>query len=134
MARTPPEWIGKTDNTKVPPRVRLRVFEAAGGICHLSGRKIQTGEAWELEHKKALILGGEHRESNLAPALVAPHKEKTKAEMKVKSKIARTRKKDIGITRPKGKIRSPGFARSAKADRPAKAPLPPRRIYKEAGE
>jgi 5-methylcytosine-specific restriction enzyme A len=131
MARTPPEWIGKTDDAKVPPRVRLRVFEAAGGICHISGRKIQTGEAWELEHKTALILGGEHRESNLAPALVAPHKEKTKAEMKVKGKIARTRKKHVGITRPKQSIRSAPFARPDKPARVQK-PSPPRRpLYQE---
>ena len=33
MIRTTPEWIGKTDDTPVPPHVRLRIFERFGGIC-----------------------------------------------------------------------------------------------------
>ncbi|MEI3853595.1 MULTISPECIES: hypothetical protein [unclassified Ensifer] len=45
------EWIGKTDDEKVPPRVRLRLFEQYGGVCQLSGRKIMAGEAWDLDHK-----------------------------------------------------------------------------------
>lgn len=97
MARTTEEWIAKHDDQKVPPRVRQRVFDRHDGVCHLTGRKIQPGEKWELEHVHALILGGQHRESNLAPALAEPHKRKTAMEMKVKAKIARTRKKHLGI-------------------------------------
>ena len=41
MSRAVPEWIGKTPDTKVPPRVRLRVFEKHDGTCHISGRKIR---------------------------------------------------------------------------------------------
>lgn len=51
MTRSVPEWVGKTDDTKVPPRVRLRCFEREGGICHLSGIKIRAGDSWELDHK-----------------------------------------------------------------------------------
>lgn len=98
MARTVPEWIGKTDDSKVPDRVRARIFDREGGICHLTGRKIDPlRDEWDLDHKHALILGGEHRESNLFPALREPHRRKTAAEMKVKSKIARVRKKALGI-------------------------------------
>lgn len=97
MTREVPEWIGKTDDSKVPPRVRLRVFEREGGICHITGQKIATGEAWQLDHRIPLILGGEHRESNLFPALVEPHKRKTATEMKIKSKIARIKAKHLGI-------------------------------------
>lgn len=95
--RSVEEWIGRTDDAKVPPRVRLRIFKAHDGICHLTGRKIAAGERWELEHVKALILGGEHRESNLAPALADAHKRKTAMEMKVKAKIDRIAKKNLGI-------------------------------------
>jgi len=131
MARTVKEWIGKSDDAKVPPRVRLRIYDREEGICHISGRKIQPGEKWELEHKVALILGGDHRESNLFPALAEFHKEKTAAEMKVKAKIADTRKKHLGITRPQGKIKSAPFARPDKPERVSK-PMPPRRpIYTE---
>lgn len=111
MARSNDEWIGKTDDAKVPPRVRQRVFDRHNGICHLTGRKIQLGERWELEHVHALILGGQHRESNMAPALAAAHKVKTATEMKVKSKIARVRKKHIGIAKPKSSLSHPNLKR-----------------------
>ena len=97
MAREVEEWIGKHDDQKVPPRVQQRVFDRHGGMCHITGKKIQTGDKWQVDHVHALILGGQHRESNLAPALLEPHKKKTATEMKVKSKIARTRKKHLGI-------------------------------------
>jgi hypothetical protein len=44
-----------------------------------------------------LVAGGEHRESNLAPALVEPHKQKTKLDVAIKSKNARVSKKHFGI-------------------------------------
>jgi len=97
MPRATPEWIAKHDDQKVPPKVRQRVFDRHGGICHLTGRQIQPGEPWELEHVHAIILGGEHRESNLAPALKEAHKRKTATEMKVKAKVSRTRQKHIGV-------------------------------------
>lgn len=91
------EWIGKTDDARVPDRVRLRVFTARDGICHISGRKIEAGERWELEHIVAICNGGLHRESNLAPALVEPHKAKTAADRAEKKIIDRKRKKHLGI-------------------------------------
>ncbi|MCJ8518970.1 5-methylcytosine-specific restriction endonuclease McrA [Pseudorhizobium tarimense] len=111
MARSVEEWIGKTDDTKVPPRVRLRIFERENGICHLTGQKIQPGDEWDLEHKVALILGGQHRETNLFPALQEAHRRKTAMEMKVKSKIARVKKKHLGITKPKSSLSHTRFKR-----------------------
>lgn len=96
------EWIGKTDDAKVPPRVRLRVLERHGRICHISKREIMPGEKWELDHIEALANGGEHRERNLAPALVAPHREKTRADVAEKSKTYRTRAKHLGIKTSRG--------------------------------
>lgn len=95
--RAVPEWIGKTPDTPAPPRVRLRVFERHNGICYLSGRKIGAGDKWQLEHPLAIINGGENRESNLAPALVEPHKFKTAEDVKQKAKNDRVRKKHLGI-------------------------------------
>jgi 5-methylcytosine-specific restriction endonuclease McrA len=105
------EWIGKTDDARVPPYVRLRVFEAFKGTCYLSGRKIMAADKWELEHKIALCNGGEHRESNFAPALVAPHKIKTKQDRATKAKNDSVRKKFLGIKTTKRKIQSRGFER-----------------------
>lgn len=98
MSRSVPEWIGKHDDQKVPDRVRMRIFDRENGICHLTGAKIDpVRDAWDLDHRVSLILGGEHRESNLFPALKEPHRKKTATEVAVKSKIARTRKKHLGI-------------------------------------
>lgn len=114
MPREVPEWIGKTPDTPIPPRVRLRVFEAYGGRCHWSGQKIKPGDQWDVDHVVALINGGENRESNLAPILRGkPHKEKTAADVAVKSKVARMKAKHLG-TWPKSRaaIKSRGFPSS----------------------
>ena len=107
--RSNPEWVGKTDDTPVPPRVRLRIFSSVGGVCYLSGRQIRPGEKWEVEHKLALSLGGEHRESNMAPALVAPHKVKTAADRRMKATNDRVRKRHLGLCKPS---RMPGSRNS----------------------
>ncbi len=98
--RTVDEWVGKDDDARPPPRVRIRIFERHSGICHLSGRKIRPGEKWEVEHVLAIALGGENRESNLAPALVAPHKAKTAQDRKQKARNDRVRKRHLGIRKP----------------------------------
>jgi 5-methylcytosine-specific restriction endonuclease McrA len=106
------EWTGSSPNAKVPDRIRDRVFFRAKGICHISGRKIVVPrDRWQLEHVKPLSMGGEHRESNFAPALVDAHKEKTAAEAGDRAKADRIRRKANG-TWPKSKtpIRSRGFS------------------------
>lgn len=109
MPRATPEWIGKTPQSKVPPRVQLRVFEAYGGRCHISGIKIRPGDKFEMDHIVALINGGENRETNLAPALVKYHRQKTSQDVAEKAKTAKVKMKHLGITRPKQKIKSKGF-------------------------
>lgn len=102
MSRSVPEWVGATPDTPVPPRVRARIFERHNGVCHRSGRKIMAGDKWDLDHILALINGGEHRESNMAPILVGkPHKDKTAEDVKVKSKTARIRAKHLGLKKPR---------------------------------
>lgn len=117
------EWIGRDDNAKIPPRVRLRVFEKHKGICHLSGRKIASGEPWDCDHVTALVNGGEHRETNLAPALRDKHREKTKADVAEKSAVYHKAAKHVGISFRKGpKMQSRGFERRP-AQRTATRPL-----------
>ncbi len=109
MARSTDEWIGATDDSRPPPRVRLRVWEREGGRCWISGRKIMPGEPWELDHKIALINEGENRESNLAPALKDKHRVKTNADVAEKAVITRQRQKHLGITGAKRPWPSRGF-------------------------
>ena len=104
------EWIGKTPDSKIPPRVRLRVFEAHNGLCHLTGRKIMPGDKWDMDHVQALCNGGEHRESNLAPALRDAHRNKTAEDVKLRAKDDRIRKKHLGIYESKSEI--PGSKKS----------------------
>jgi 5-methylcytosine-specific restriction protein A len=101
--------VGKNDDSKVPDRVRLRIFYRHGGICHISGRRIQPGDNWDADHVVSLCNGGEHREFNMAPALREKHREKTSIDVALKAKNDRVRKKHLGITRPKQKIQSRGF-------------------------
>ena len=100
MTRTLPEWIGKTDDSKIPDRVRVRVFDVCEGRCHWSGRKIATGDAWDVDHVLALINGGQNRESNLAPILRSEHPSKTRHDIRKKVRQARVRKKHLGLQRP----------------------------------
>lgn len=96
-------WVGKTDDTKIPDRVRIRVFEKYGGICYRSGVKISPGDKWDCDHIIALANGGKHAEDNLAPILIIPHREKTKEDRKIQSKIYKIRKRHLGLAKPKGR-------------------------------
>ena len=130
MARPVKEWMGKTDATKAPPRVRQRVFDGSGGICHLCKQPIKVPfESWQADHVIALINGGENKESNLAPAHSHCHLEKTKTDVAVKRKIADIRQKHLGISGTKQKIQSRGFRTTEKAQRIGKQPLAPRPLY-----
>lgn len=110
MARSVASWVGATDDAVPPPRVRLRVFDAHGGRCHLCGRKISASEYWQLDHVVALINGGANAESNLKPACRNCCYAKTAEDVAEKSRIARKREKHLGI-----KPKSRGFNRPAGA-------------------
>lgn len=100
--RSLPEWIGKTDDSAVPPRVKLRVLDAYFNKCALSGVPFKAGDKIEFDHITPLWLGGENRENNLQPVLPAPHKKKTSTEAKVRKKVNNIRKAHLGL-KPKSK-------------------------------
>lgn len=117
------EWIGKTDDSRPPNYVRARVFSDHGGICYIANRKIKPGEPWEMDHIIALCNGGENRETNLAPALRDKHREKTKSDVALKSKVYHKAAKNVGISFRKGpKMQSRGFPK-AKPQLTASKPL-----------
>lgn len=100
MARSTAEWIGKDDNTPIPDRVRLRVWDRCKGLCHRCGRKIRGAiEKWVCEHLIALInwratdeAPHGNREGNLGLTCencVAPKNAEDVAE---KAEVAATRK------------------------------------------
>lgn len=109
--RSTPEWIGKTDDTPIPPRVQVRVFERYDGACQGCLRKLYPGDEWDCDHTIALINGGEHKESNLRPMCKECHRKKTAVDTREKSIAYRKRRKHIGVKLRKGKP-LPGSRRS----------------------
>lgn len=124
MARSVPIWVGKTDDTAAPPRVRARVFERCSGKCGQCGRKIGAGESWTLEHVIALINGGRNAEDNLGVTCGWCLPVKNAADAAQKAKSARVRSKHLGI-RKAPTMRSAGFAKAPKQSK-ATAPLSPK--------
>lgn len=122
MSRTVPEWIGKTDDTPIPPRVRLRVFMRFGGICQECARPINAGKRWICDHRNAIINGGQNRESNLGPIHEVCDKKKTAADVAEKSKVYRKQAAHLGLKRPRQKIKSRGFTK-APPQRRASTPI-----------
>lgn len=45
-----------------------RIFQAAGGRCHICKRKLGPADHYEIDHVIALSKGGSDDDSNLAPA------------------------------------------------------------------
>lgn len=99
--RSNEEWVGKTDDTPVPPRVRDRVFLAKGGRCHKCTRKIRAGETWTCEHVIALINGGKNAERNLDLTCCNCLPAKNAEDLAEKSKIYAIRSKHLGLSKPK---------------------------------
>jgi 5-methylcytosine-specific restriction protein A len=95
--RTVPEWIGRNDDSAIPARVKLRVYHKAKGLCAACRQHWLNGQ---YDHAIPLIIGGENRESNLQFLCVPCHKAKTKLDVKLKAKVARVRKKHLGIRKP----------------------------------
>jgi 5-methylcytosine-specific restriction enzyme A len=138
MTRSVPEWIGKTSNTDVPPRVRARVFLAKGGRCHRCTRKVNASiEPWTCEHLIALVNDGENRESNLGVTCENCLPAKNAEDVAEKSKVARKRVKDMGLKPPpRQAIKSRGFAKSSPRNRASAsveklASLPRPQLYGE---
>ncbi len=101
MSRKVEEWIAEHDDQAIPTRVKLRIWEREEGRCWISGRKIMPGDLFDYDHKVALINGGEHRESNLFPALRDKHREKTKEDVAEKAAHNKAHAKRLGIDKPK---------------------------------
>lgn len=59
------------------PLRALRIFEAAGGKCACCGRKLKSGDDWDIDHRIALENGGTDEDDNLQLLCPWCHKPKT---------------------------------------------------------
>lgn len=97
MSRSVPEWKGASDDSPIPPRVRLRILERQGNRCAVTGQEFGPKFRPEFDHIIALALGGKNEESNIQAIGAAAHREKTDRDVKAKAKGARIRKKRAGL-------------------------------------
>lgn len=113
MPRTVDEWIGSSDDTPVPPRVKERVVKRQEDKCACCRQNFGGKLHVEIDHIVALknwseVISEGHgnRETNLQALCQLCHRVKTNADVAEKSRIARKRAKALGI---KTKKTSRGF-------------------------
>ena len=95
--------VGTTRRRPMSATRQLRIWEAHKGRCYLCGRKIVAGEAWEVEHMRALGLGGTDTDDNCAPAHKACHASKTRDDAARIAKAKRQKARHLGIKTRKGR-------------------------------
>lgn len=100
MSRSLAYWQAKHDDQAIPDRVKDRVARKAGDCCQKCTRPIGGKLRAEFDHVIPLILGGRHAESNLQLICNECHAAKTKRDVKIKAKVARNRKRKLGIRKP----------------------------------
>ena len=93
-----------TKRKSYTPHQRTRFFKEKGGICHICKRKIQVGEAWDIEHIIPLAISEDDSDENKAPAHSKCHKAKTRKDKSDIAKCNRGRAKHIGAWKPKSSL------------------------------
>ena len=100
---------------------RLRIFQAAKGICHLCDGKIDgTREAWDADHVIPLEISGDDSDDNLRPAHERCHSIKTGSkDIPVIAKAKRVEAKHIGAKKSKATLAG---SRASKWKKPINGP------------
>jgi 5-methylcytosine-specific restriction protein A len=109
MSRSTAEWIGASDDSTIPARVKVRVFDKFGGYCAACTRTIVGKLRPAYDHHVAIINGGRNSESNLQLLCVSCHALKTKSDVAEKASVYRKRAKHLGLSPKRAKIKSAGF-------------------------
>lgn len=123
MARSTPEWIGRTDDSQPTIHVLLRLYSRQNGICACGCGVTMNLDRDELDQDHIVPLrdGGENRESNLQLIFRAHHREKTRAENIQRGKERQHKAKAFTAKR-KPKWQGGGFPK-AEPQRSASKPL-----------
>jgi len=80
----------------ISTKKRVALFQSRGGLCHICGGKINVGEAWELEHRIPLAMGGEDAEANWELAHIKCHRTKTSDDVGQIAKAKRREARHLG--------------------------------------
>jgi 5-methylcytosine-specific restriction protein A len=98
--RSTEEWWGRTPDTPFPDYVRLRIAERDRWICQCGCETPihPTRDAWDTDHKNAIVNGGENRESNGATYHRKHHQQfKTPADLAEKSDRYAKQRRHFGM-------------------------------------
>lgn len=124
------EDVGATKRRAMTPARRLRIFEEHKGVCVLCDTRIDgVREPWIVEHLTCLGLGGADEDKNCGPAHETCRRDKDKLDVAAIAKAKRIKQRHVGIKAKTQPIRSAGFAKRERPDRPKKPVLPPRPLY-----
>ena len=77
-----------TDRRSIPIKRRVQIFLAQEGLCFVCKKQMRPGQ-WEVDHRQALIHGGDDAADNLKALCSDCHKAKTAKDVKAKAKVAR---------------------------------------------
>jgi len=114
LPRSVPEWIGKTDDSRIPIKVLLRVAERQGNVCGCGCNTPINFNFDQLDgdHIVPLKDDGQNRESNVQVLLRRHHVTKTSAENIARFEAERHRARAFNRDeRPK--MRGAGFRAAA---------------------
>lgn len=114
MPRKLGPWCGKTDDSAVPVKVKLRILERQRNsvgipVCPDCGQPIRPGQGVEYDHAIPLIDGGKHDELNLRAIHRKPcHAAKTSREATERAERRATVSSHYGLRKP-SQFQSRGF-------------------------
>lgn len=97
MARSVPEWVGRTDDSMPGKNVRNRISLRTGDACAECKKAFGPTNRPHCDHVLALADGGENREGNLQMLCTDCHKAKTSLEAAARAKTRSIRSKHLGL-------------------------------------
>jgi 5-methylcytosine-specific restriction enzyme A len=110
---------------------RLRIFNAAKGVCDICQGQIHTGELWEISHRIPLELGGADDDSNRFPAHKICHRSDTSTkDIPAIAKAKRREASHIGANASEGSIKSGPSENKRRRDEPVQVAAGMPNIYR----
>lgn len=126
--------VGNTKRRSMTPTRRLRIFEKHNGLCVTCGIRIKAGDDWFIEHAIPLALGGKDEDDNCGPAHTACKAGKDIEDFGRIAKAKRIKQKHFGMKKPsRQQIKSAGFPKFDKPDKPHTKRMPPRSLFTKDG-